>query len=181
MNQGQTSGGVVMAVALTLMASACSGGGDESQDVAATANAPADNVETTADDGGTTADDGGVTSFQLHPSISNLPLPAGYEIPFAADAFTADQDERETVVQVVVLSQPSDEVAAFLVAELPAAGFTLVDQGPGALLDESDIVPGVGALVFFENPDGVPGQITINPQPDPPGGTSLNVNFYRAG
>jgi hypothetical protein len=163
----------MLAVALTVIASAC-GGGDESADVAATANATADDVETTTDDGG-------ATSFQLHPSISNLPLPAGYEIPFAADEFTADQNERETVVQVIVLTQPSDEVAAFLLAELPAAGFTLVDQGPGALVNESDIVPGVGALVYFENPDGVPGQITINPQPDPPGGTSLNINLYRAG
>ena len=181
MNQGRPTGGVVMAVALTLMASACSGGGDESPDVAATANALADNVETTADDGGATADDGGATSFQLHPSISNLPLPAGYEIPFAADAFTADQNERETVVQVVLLSQSSDEVAAFLLAELPAAGFTLVDRaGLGGLMDESDIVPGLGGMVFFENPDGVPGQITINPRPDS-GGTSLNINFYRAG
>lgn len=45
----------------------------------------------------------------------------------------------------------------------------------------SNFLPGVGAMVFFENPEGVPGQITINPQPDPPGGTSLNINFYRAG
>jgi hypothetical protein len=164
----------VIAVALTVIASACGDGGDEPADVAATANTTADDVETTADDSGS-------TSFQLHPSISNLPLPAGYEIPFAADAYTADQDERETVVQLVVLPQPSKEVAAFLLAELPAAGFTLVDSGSGALVDESDIVPGVGAMVFFENPDGVPGQITINPQPDSPGGTSLSINFHRAG
>jgi hypothetical protein len=164
----------VIAVALTVIASACGDGGDEPADVAATANTTADDVETTADDSGS-------TSFQLHPSISNLPLPAGYEIPFAADAYTADQDPRETVVQLVVLSQPSDEVAAFLLAELPAAGFTLVDRGAGALVDESDIVPGAGAMVFFENPEGLPGQITINPQPDPPGGTSLNINLYRAG
>jgi hypothetical protein len=107
MQQGRTRGGVVIAVVLAVIASACGGGGggDEADDVAPTANGNADVVENTTDDGGG-------TSFQLHPSISNLPLPAGYEIPFAADA---------------------------------------------------------------------PGQITINPQPDPPGGTSLNINFYRAG
>jgi hypothetical protein len=161
-------------VVLAVIASACGGGGDEADDVAATANGNADDVENTTDVG-----EG--TSFQLHPSISNLPLPAGYEIPFAADAYTADQNPRETVVQLVVLTQPSEEVAAFLLAELPAAGFTLVDRaGLGGLMDESGIVPGAGAMVFFENPDGVPGQITINPRPDS-GGTSLNINFFRAG
>lgn len=174
MQQGLRRCGVAVVLALAVIASACGGGGDEADDVAATANGEADAVEDATGDGEE-------TSFQLHPSISNLPLPEGYEIPFAADAYTADQDERETVVQVVLLSQSSDEVAAFLVAELPAAGFTLVDKGVDALVDESDIVPGVGGMVFFENPDGVPGQITLNPQPDPPGGTNLNINFYRAG
>jgi hypothetical protein len=174
MQQGRITGAVMIAVVLALISTACGGGGNEADDEAVTANGNADDVENTTDDG-----EG--TSLELHPSISNLPLPAGYEIPFAADAYTADQDERETVVQLVVLSQPSDEVAAFLLAELPAAGFTLLDRSVDALVDESDIVPGVGAMVFFENPDGVPGQITINPQPDPPGGTSLNINFYRAG
>jgi hypothetical protein len=174
MKQGLRRCGVAGVLALAVVASACGGGGDEADDAAATANGDADVVEDATGDGEE-------TSFQLHPSISDLPLPEGYEIPFAADAYTADQDERETVVQVVLLSQSSDKVAAFLVAELPAAGFTLVDKGVDALVDESDIVPGVGGMVFFENPDGVPGQITLNPQPDPPGGTNLNINFYRAG
>jgi hypothetical protein len=173
MQQGLKRCGIVAMVVLAGITSACGGGG-EADDAVGAANGEADVAE------GATGD--GEATFQLHPSISDLPLPAGYEIPFAADAYTADLDPRETVVQVVVLTQPSDEVAAFLLVELPAAGFTLVDRaGLGGLMGESDIVPGVGGMVFFENPDGLPGQITINPQPDPPGGTSLNINFSRAG
>lgn len=170
MRQHVAALGVVIAVAI--LSGAC-GGDDGPANVAVTS-------PEVVDDGGSDdldSGDEGASSFELHPSISNLPLPAGYQVLFPADEYSADQDERETVVQLVQLTQPHDEVARFLLAELPAAGFTIV-EGFGGLIDESGIMPGVAAMLFFENPEGLPGQITINPLPD---GTTLNINFYRAG
>ena len=156
------------ALSLAMAVGACSGGDDTPS------------ATTSSDERAVDQDDATVSgSFELHPSISNLPLPAGYTIPFAADEYSADIDERETVVQLVELEQANDTVAEFLLAELPAAGFTIVEKS-GALVDKSEIVAGQAAMLFFENPEGLPGQISINPMPDA-GGTSLNINFYRGG
>jgi hypothetical protein len=154
-----------------LLLTACGGDGDGSSDADA-----ADVVTEATGDVAVQDDDDATASAELHPALAGFPLPAGYEVPFPADDYSADVDERETVVQLILVEMPVDEVARFMLAELPAAGYDILDQG--SLVTVDDIEPGLGGLIRFDGPDPAVGQVTINPQGDT---TSLNINYYRAG
>ncbi len=81
------------------------------------------------------------------------------------------------MAQFVSVPMPHMEVAEHLFAELPGAGYTVVDRGPGFALTADDIDPDSGGVIGFENPQGVPGQVTLQVQGDK---TGLNFNVFTA-
>ncbi|HRE02925.1 MAG TPA: hypothetical protein PLV68_16615, partial [Ilumatobacteraceae bacterium] len=83
---------------------------------------------------------------------------------FPADEYPADVDERETVVQLITVAMPTDELARFLLTELPGAGFTLIDRGHPWLVSEADIQPDVEVWIYVETPDGLPAELHLRPQ-----------------
>lgn len=105
-------------------------------------------------------------NYPLHPDLADIPLPDGYTVPVEASAYSAAEDPRATVTQNVYLVESPDDATAFFLGALPDAGFTL-DEGA------------TGGLIFFENPDGVPGQLTVMPLPD--GGSNVIINLHRGG
>lgn len=124
-----------------------------------------------------TPDDANPSTAALHPTLAALPLPPGYEVPFPADEYGADIDERETVVQFIIVKLPSDEVARFLLAELPGAGFTVVERS-GSWIAAGDVMADVEGVIYVTTPDNLPAQLVLKPQGAQ---TGINVNLYRAG
>ena len=174
--------GTAWAVPLVLLVSACGGDEDptttDSDSIGATVVEPSD-----ADPGDTEdavdADEGtAISSAELHPTLADLPLPPDHEVPFPADEYSAELDERETVVQHITVAMPTDELARFLLGELPGAGFTIVDRGHPWLVSEADIQPDVEVWIYVETPEGLPAQLILQPQGEQ---TGININLYRAG
>ena len=66
----------------------------------------------------------------------------------------------------------------FYLDELPAAGYEIVSDA-GGLADKSEIVAGGQAIIMFNDPDGLPGQVVIGP--GSVAESQLNVNVYRSG
>ena len=159
--------GISIAGAMLLLASACGGDGDSAK----SDEGPPDRaVESTS-----TEQDADTASSSLHESLAGFPLPPDSEIPYPASEY---DDERGTVAQFVSVPLPHLEVATYLFAELPTAGYTVVDKAPGFATTVDDIDPEFGGAIYFENPDGVPGQVTLQVQGDK---TGLNFNVFTNG
>jgi hypothetical protein len=157
-----------VAAVLLVALLATAGCGDDSDDAGtqprqAESSAGADSGSEPDDTG---SDSGELDSYELHPDLANIPLPEGYVVPVAASAYSEDESPRATVTQNVHLTQAHDEAFEFFLDALPAAGFTVDDNA-------------AGGLMFFENPDGIPGQLTVMPMPD--GGSNVVINLHRAG
>ena len=156
-----------MAGAMLLVVGAC-GGDDKSAGSDSSASDSADDSTSTEQD-----DQAQTSSANLHPSLEGLPLPPGSEIPFPASEY---DDERGTVVQLISVPLRHLEVAEFAFAEWPGAGYPIVERsGSATTLD--DIDPEFGGVIYFENPDGVPVQVTLQVQGEK---TALNFNVYTA-
>ena len=173
--------GAACAASLVLLVGAC--GGDtstdpDSQSIAATLTDPSAADRENADHASDVVTGLTERSAELHPTLADLPLPPGYEVPFSADEYPAEIDARETVVQHITVAMPSDEVARFMLAEFPDAGFSLVDRGHPWLRTEADIRPDAEVWIYAETPDGLPVQIILQPQGEK---TGININLYRAG
>lgn len=153
---------------LALLVSACGGDSDPASDASPPGGASQSNsTEQDVDANSSSAD--------LHASIADFPLPPGSEVPYPASEY---DDERETVAQFVSVALPHLDVAEYLFANLPAAGYTVVDTGTGFATTIDDIDPEYGGAISFETPDGVPGQVTLQVQGDE---TGLNFNVFMAG
>ncbi len=174
--------GAALAVALVVLVSACGGGEDpatsDSESLGSFAAQQSDANPGSTEDASAVDEPTGVRPAELHPTLAALPLPPDHEVPFPADDYPADVDERETVVQLITVAMPSDELARFLLAELPGAGFTIIDRGQPWLVSEADIQPDVEVWIYVETPDGLPAQLILQPQGEQ---TGINVNLYRAG
>lgn len=121
--------------------------------------------------------EGLTTTDSLLPELGGLPVPDG-AVFAVGSAYDADSDPRETAVQQIFLTLPVEGTVAFYLDELPAAGYELVPK-PGGITDVSEIVVGAEAVVFFTDPDGLPGQLVIRPGSFSE--TQLNVNLFRGG
>ncbi len=153
---------------LALLTSSCGGDSDSAQSDDSSASSASEPSSTEQDD------DAESTSANLHESLTDFPLPAGSDIPYPASEY---DDDRGTVAQFVSVPLPHMDVAEFLFAELSGAGYTVVDQGTGWATSVDGIDPESGGAISFENPDGVPGQVTLQVQGDK---TGLNFNVFTA-
>lgn len=166
---------------VALLASSCGGDSDPVSSDSSPTNiasesdaAQQDNDTTDQDDDATQQDDDAdPTSANLHPLLEGFPLPPGSEVPYPASEY---DDPRETVAQFVSVPLTHLEVAEYLFEELPDSGFTVV-EGTGFATSVEGIDPDFGGSIAFENPDGVPGQVTLQVQGEK---TGLNFNVFRA-
>lgn len=114
----------------------------------------------------------------LIPELASLPLPPGPAVFQIGSAYNADQDPRETAVQMAHFTLTPEELAEFYLLELPAAGYVIVtDQG--GITDPSEIEPGRQLIVIFTDPNGLPGHVTIAPGAWSP--SQMNINLFRSG
>lgn len=172
---------------LSLAVAACGGGSAENDFANLAAEATASTDGSNPDSSGTSDEisvdgidlpDGLPTADGLIPELEGLPVPAG-AVFGVGDAFDADVDPRETAVQQVYFAIPVEEVVAFYLDELPAAGYEIVSGTGGAISEKSEIVADQPALVMFTRPDGLPGQLLIGPSNVAV--SQLNINVYRSG
>lgn len=114
----------------------------------------------------------------LIPELAAIPLPDGDLAFGVGDAYGEDVDPRQTAVQQVFFTVPSDEVARFYIDALPAAGLTL-DEGNGSVTDPAAVQPDVPTRILFTTQDGIPGQLMIGPSAV--AASQMNINLYRSG
>jgi hypothetical protein len=168
-------------VSICLIGTACGGdgaGGAENEPgaVPSTANTAVsgESSEQPAS-GGIDLPEGFPTADALIPELVGLPVPDG-AVFGVGSANDENVDPRQTAVQQIFFAIPAEEVAAFYLDELPAAGYEIV---AGGLSDKSEIVAGGQAVIMFNDPDGLPGQVIIGP--GSVAESQLNVNVFRSG
>lgn len=175
--------GTVIVVFFSLIVTACGGdgaGGAGDQPAAVTGAATtgvAGEASEHPASGGIDLPDGFPTADALIPELAGLPVPDG-AVFGVGDAYDENVDPRQTAVQPIFFAIPVEDVVAFYLDELPAAGYEIV-SGSGGLSDKSEIVPGAQAIIVFNRPDGLPGQVVIGP--GIVAESQLNVNVFRSG
>ncbi len=125
----------------------------------------------------------GVTyASEFIPELADLPLPASAAFS-QGQAFTADEDPRETAVQrVYFLAEPS-VVTEFYLAELSGSGYMAESDSFPKTVAELQELADEGILesrLVFTSPDGIPLQLTIRPS-GIDGVSLMNVNRFISG
>ena len=130
----------------------------------------------------------------LIPELADLPVPD--DVAFmAGQAYTAEQDPRETAVQRVFFLLEPREVAEFYLTELTDDGYTVsasavrtidptMDEALAQVRERWDEVEAMGqgfsVQLQLDGPDGIPLNLNIGPSgvgvP-----TSVNVNRFMSG
>jgi len=166
-----------------LAVSACGGGGG----LSGAGQAGGDTVASSGDSNGSSEapsiegidlPDGLPTAGGLIPELAGLPVPEG-AVFGVGDAYDSDVDPRETAVQQVFFAIPAEEVVAFYLDELPAAGYEIVAGSGGGISEKSEIVAGQLSVVIFNRPDGMPGHVTIGP--GQVAVSQMNINVFLSG
>ena len=155
-------------VSLALLVGSCGGDSDPERSDISRADSTSGAAPTEQDN------DADSTSASLHEALAAFPLPPGSEVPFPADEYDSP---RATVVQFVSVPLPHMEVAKYLFAELPGAGYTIVDKGAEFATSLDGIDPEFGGSIYFKDATGVPGQVTLQVQGEK---TGLNFNVFTA-
>ena len=171
----------VVVVSLCLIGTACGsdGAGDAENEPAVAASAATTTVSGEPSEqpasGGINLPEGLPTADALIPELAGLPVPDG-AVFGVGSANDENVDPRQTAVQQIFFAIPTEDVAAFYLDELPAAGYEIVS---GGLSDKSEIVPGWQGVIMFNRPDGLPGQVVIGS--GLVAESQLNVNVFRSG
>jgi len=116
------------------------------------------------------------------PELAHLPV-APSAVFAAGQAYTADQDPRETAVQLVYFLGEPSSVIEFYLDELATAGYVAEsDSFPQTVSEIQELADqGINeARLIFKGPDGIPLQLTIRPS-FTDGVSQMNVNLYRSG
>lgn len=182
-NRRRLASGLIV-LSLGSIGAAC--GGDESDPGIIVGDVrPADTADTTDTNAsspqpatpGIEVPEGLPTADSLLPELGGLPVPDG-AVFAVGSAYDAETDPRQTAVQQIFLALPVAETVAFYLGELPAAGYEIVSDA-GGISDIAQVVEGTEAVIMFNDPDGLPGQIFIRPGSFSE--TQLNVNLFRGG
>ena len=162
-------------------------GTDDSVEVSPAESAAAEG--TTADSAGTGLPAGfeglpeGVTyASELIPELADLPLltPAAFS---QGQAFTADEDPRETAVQMVDFLAEPGVVTEFYLAELSGAGYVAESDSFPKTVAELQELADEGIMesrLVFTSPEGIPLQLIIRPI-ETDGMSVMNVNRFLSG
>ena len=114
----------------------------------------------------------------LIPELADIPLPSVAAFGPGA-AFSADQDPRETALQMAFFLEAPADIAKFYIEELPRQGYTISGQ-PGTV-EQVDEMVAAGSASFalqFDGPDGVPLQLNISTTLNGVE-TTMNINRFR--
>jgi hypothetical protein len=169
---------------MSLLATACGGGGADSGSAQGDTNTTnQSSTNTTAQQGSGSAMPEGIDlpegvprADALIPELAEIPIPDG-AVFGGGSAHTKAQDPRETAVQIVYFAQSVEEIVTFYLDSLPAAGFQIESQG--SVTKAADIQPTGDNLVIFTDPGGLSGSLDIKPGAFSP--TLLSINLFRSG
>ena len=157
-------------VAMSLVLVSCGGSGSA-------ANPTGGKVAPAASPAETSGGGPGATEYPIQPAIEDLPLLDPHEVPTPGSAHSADIDPQQRVSQYIVYRQGMREIFEFYLAELPAAGYEIYNDGSGAWVDMTDFVENSDGHIAFRNQAGQKGSLFFRSMTE--GGVQMNVNLIR--